>query len=136
MAYLTLFLPKISCKFTEKSQSLGRGGSSRLGQIPNFYQKFVLKASLSLARWLVKIIGRVNAKIFVWAIDQNLKASFQPYENHLLNQMAKVLGIQRRLQIQVQERHNNTWWCKLRVIHTKRVVRIKSTFNILCIFLF
>ena len=25
----------------------GRGGSSRLGQIPNFYQKFVLKAPLT-----------------------------------------------------------------------------------------
>ena len=60
-----------------------------------------LHFKLSIARWLVKIIGRVNAKIFVWAIDQSLKPSFQPFEDHLLNQMTKVLGIQRRLQIQV-----------------------------------
>ena len=48
MAYLTLFLPKISGKFTEKIPTFGEGGSSRLGQIPNFYRKFVLEAPL---RW-------------------------------------------------------------------------------------
>ena len=41
MAYLTLFLPKISDKFTEKIPTFGEGGSSRLGQIPNFYRKLV-----------------------------------------------------------------------------------------------
>ena len=42
-----LFLPKISEKFTEKIPKFGEGGgSSRLGQIPNFYRKFVLQASL------------------------------------------------------------------------------------------
>ena len=49
MAYLTLFLPKISKKFTEKIPTFGEGGSSRLGQIPNFYRKFVLQASLRSA---------------------------------------------------------------------------------------
>ena len=48
MAYLALFLPKISEKFTEKIPTFGEGGSSRLGQIPNFYRKFVLEASLIL----------------------------------------------------------------------------------------
>ena len=43
-----LFLPKISDKFTKKIPTFGEGGSSRLGQIPNFYQKIVLKAPLSL----------------------------------------------------------------------------------------
>ena len=43
------FLPKISEKFTEKIPTFGeggRGGSSRLGQNPNFYRKYVLHASL------------------------------------------------------------------------------------------
>ena len=43
---LDLFLPKISEKFTEKIPTFGEGGSSRLGQIPNFYQKIVLGAPL------------------------------------------------------------------------------------------
>ena len=44
MAYLTPFFAKNSRK---KSQRSGRG-SSRLGQIPNFYRKFVSGASLSM----------------------------------------------------------------------------------------
>ena len=46
MAYFTFFLPKISDKFTKKIPTFGEGGSSRLGQIPNFYQKIVLGAPL------------------------------------------------------------------------------------------
>ena len=41
------FLPKISDKFTEKIPTFGEG-SSRLGQIHNFYQKFDSGAPLSL----------------------------------------------------------------------------------------
>ena len=48
MAYLTLFCRKFPKKSRKKSQRSGRegGGLSRLGQIPNFYRKFVLRASL------------------------------------------------------------------------------------------
>ena len=47
MAYLTLFCRKFLKNSRKKSQPLGRGrGSSRLGQIPNFYRKFVSWASL------------------------------------------------------------------------------------------
>ena len=47
MAYLTLFCRKFPKNSRKKSQRSGRGGgSSRLGQNPNFYRKFVLHASL------------------------------------------------------------------------------------------
>ena len=46
MAYLTLFCRKFPKNSRKKSQRSERGGSSRLGQIPNFYRKFVLQASL------------------------------------------------------------------------------------------
>ena len=45
MAYLTLFCRKFPKNSRKKSQRSGRG-SSRLGQNPNFYRKFVLHASL------------------------------------------------------------------------------------------
>ena len=52
-----LFLPKISDKFTEKIPTFGEGGgSSRLGQIPNFYQKIVLGAPL---RYQLKTTKRI-----------------------------------------------------------------------------
>ena len=48
MAYLTLFCRKFPKNSRKKSQRSGRGGgSSRLGQNPNFYRKFVLHASLT-----------------------------------------------------------------------------------------
>ena len=48
MAYLTLFCRKFPKNPRKKSQRSGRGGSSRLGQNPNFYRKFVLHASLTV----------------------------------------------------------------------------------------
>ena len=46
MAYFTLFCQKFPTNLLKKSQRSGGGGSSRLGQIPNFYQKIVLGAPL------------------------------------------------------------------------------------------
>ena len=46
MAYLALFCRKFPTNSRKKSQRSGRGGSNRLGQIPNFYRKFVLGAPL------------------------------------------------------------------------------------------
>ena len=45
MAYFTFFCQKFPTNLRKKSQRSGRG-SSRLGQIPNFYQKIVLGAPL------------------------------------------------------------------------------------------
>ena len=60
-----------------------------------------LHFKLSMARWLIKILARINAKIYVWSIDQSLRPSLQPYEDSLCNEMTRVLGLQRRMQIQV-----------------------------------
>ena len=73
-----------------------------LGDAPMVRNAFEsLHFKLSIARWLVKILARVNAKMYIWAIDKNLKPSFQPFEDDLTNKMTKVLGLQKRLQIQV-----------------------------------
>ena len=62
-----------------------------------------LHFKLSIARWLKGIIARVNSGIYVWSIDQTLRKTYQPYEEHLNTQLAKVLGIQRRLQMEGNE---------------------------------
>ena len=72
------FLPKISEKFTEKIPTFGRGGeggSSRLGQIPNFYRKFVLEAPLNVFMKLLVIMGwdgwkEMGIQYCPWAILQ------------------------------------------------------------------
>ena len=62
-----------------------------------------LHFKLSLARWIKNIFVRVNAGLNIWPIDQKLKQTLQPHEEHFTVQMCKVLGIQRRLQIQGNE---------------------------------
>lgn len=62
-----------------------------------------LHFKLSMARWVKNIFARVNAGLNIWSIDQKLRPTYQPHEEHLLNQMTRVLGIQRRLQIQGNE---------------------------------
>ena len=69
----------------------------RTGQLLNSF------GTVCMARWIKNIFARVNAGLNVWPIDQKLKPAFQPHEDHLLNQMTRVLGIQRRLQIQGNE---------------------------------
>ena len=48
MAYFTFFCQKFPTNLRKNPNVRGGGGSSRLGQIPNFYRKFVLRASLNL----------------------------------------------------------------------------------------
>lgn len=62
-----------------------------------------LHFKLSMARWIKNIFARVNAGLSIWSIDQKLRKTFQPHEDHLIRQMCTVLGIQRRLQIQGNE---------------------------------
>ena len=56
-----------------------------------------------MARWIKNIFARVNAELSVWPIDQDLKKTYKPHEDQLIIQMCKILGIQRRLQIQGNE---------------------------------
>ena len=62
-----------------------------------------LHFKLSMARWIRNIFVRVNAGLNIWPIDQKLKQTVQPHEDNFTNQLCKVLGIQRRLQIQGNE---------------------------------
>ena len=62
-----------------------------------------LHFKLSMARWIKNIFARVNAGLSVWPIDQDLKKTYKPHEDQLIIQMCKILGIQRRLQIQGNE---------------------------------
>ena len=67
--------------------------------IHNSYESLHFK--LSMARWLKNILVRVNSKIYVWNLDQALKQICRPHEDLLENQMTMVLGLQKRLQLQV-----------------------------------
>ena len=60
-----------------------------------------LHFKLSLGRWIKKIIVHLNAGIYVWSIDKQLREAFHPHEQQLNNDMCKILGIQKRMNLQV-----------------------------------
>ena len=73
-----------------------------LGEAPMIHNSYEsLHFKLSMARWLKNILVRVNSKIYVWNLDQALKQICRPHEDLLENQMTMVLGLQKRLQLQV-----------------------------------
>ena len=73
-----------------------------LGEAPMIHNSYEsLHFKLSMARWLKNILVRVNSKIYVWNLDQALKQICRPHEDLLDNQMTMVLGLQKRLQLQV-----------------------------------
>ena len=81
-----------------------KGVPLTLGDKPIVRNSFEsLHFKLSLGRWVKKILAHLNAGIYVWSIDKNLKASFQPHEQQLNSDLCKVLGIQKRLNLQGNE---------------------------------
>ena len=60
-----------------------------------------LHFKLSLGRWIKIFLAHLNAGLYVWSVDRNLKDTFQPHEDQLNRDMCKVLGIQKRLNLQV-----------------------------------
>lgn len=62
-----------------------------------------LHFKLAMARWIKNIFARINAGLNIWSIDKELRKTFTPHEDHLISGLCKVLGIQRRLQIQGNE---------------------------------
>ena len=82
------FLPKISEKFTEKIPTFGEGGgSSRLGQNPNFYQKFVLHASLIIvydtSKELTIILMTLSSVAMTTTIDDH-QHDYQQRKNEII----------------------------------------------------
>ena len=62
-----------------------------------------LHFKLGIARFLKNILVRVNSGFFFWNIDQKLRNAFEAHQNILNSQLTKVLGIQKRQQLQGNE---------------------------------
>lgn len=81
-----------------------KGVPVTIGNSPILNNSFEsLHFKLSMARWLKGIIARVNSGLYVWSIDQKLRHTYQPFEDDLNTQLTRVLGIQRRMQLEGNE---------------------------------
>ena len=85
MAYLTLFCRKFPKNSRKKSQRSGRegGGSSRLGQNPNFYRKLVLEAPLKGKIKQFPYSNRKNLTRQTWT-KQGPNFSLQKYQCYFI----------------------------------------------------
>lgn len=75
--------------------------SSSKSVLENSFEPLHFK--LSIARWVRNIMIRINAGLFVWNIEANLKQLFTAHEYELDKGLRRLLGIQTRLQIQGNE---------------------------------